>query len=557
MFKNLSVRAKLSAVAFVAAAGAVLLAGFNLYASRANTSALKGVYETNVHTLVELQKMAAALREVRFRVAGVLLDVMPVPGALNHLAEARGNLEASWAKVLASDVSTTDEERQHAAAMREGWPTVLATMDKIAKAYAAKDTDKLRDVLENDWSAVITKFGKPLDQLLPLKELAGRSAYERSSGMNGPLNAASIALAAGVTVVVLLVVVWVMRSIGGSLDFAVSVARRVADGDLMTPIHTDRNDEMGKLLRALAAMQDSLQRVVGDVRTAAQGVSAASGEIARGNQDLAHRTEEQASSLEETASSMEELTGTVAQNAQNAREANELVAGASQVAVRGGEVMTQVVQTMEAITLSSRKIADIVGVIDSIAFQTNILALNAAVEAARAGEQGRGFAVVAAEVRSLAQRSAQAAREIKGLIDDSVVKVHSGGRLVDEAGRTMQEIVDSVKRATGIMADIAAASAEQSTGIEQVNRAITQMEQGTQSNAGVVEQAARAARALNDQAARLSAAVEVFRAQESSAVPAVMAVAVEEPPRQVIASRAPKKQEPAAVTAGPEDWREF
>jgi methyl-accepting chemotaxis protein len=557
VFKNLSVRAKLSAVAFVAAAGAIVLAGFNLYASRANTSALKGVYETNVHSLIELQKIAATLREVRFRVAGVLLDVMPIPGALNHVKDARQSLESSWARVQAADVDGTEDERRLMAQMREGWPKVLDTLDTIAKAYAAKDNNKLRDVLENDWAGVIIAFGKPLDNILPLKEETGREAYRRSSDMNGPLNAAAIVLAVSITVLVLLVVLWVMRSITGPLDEAVGVADRVADGDLLTPIPVRSNDEMGRLMRALGAMQESLRRVVGDVRTAAHGVSAASGEIARGNQDLAQRTEAQASSLEETASSMEELTGTVTQNAQNARQANELVAGASQVAVRGGEVMTQVVQTMEAISLSSRKIADIVGVIDSIAFQTNILALNAAVEAARAGEQGRGFAVVAAEVRSLAQRSAQAAREIKGLIDDSVGKVQSGGRLVDQAGRTMQEIVESVKRATGIMADIAAASAEQSTGIEQVNHAITQMEQGTQRNAGIVEQAARAAQALNAQAERLSAAVAIFRADESMVAASFSAVEPELPPMQAVPSRAAKKQEPAIAAAGSEDWREF
>jgi Methyl-accepting chemotaxis protein len=271
MFKHSSVRAKLALVAFVAAAGATVLAGFNLYAARANTAALKGVYETNVHTLVELQKIGASLREVRFRVAGVLLELMPVPGALNHVKEARAGLESSWRKVLDSDVSTTDEERQHMDNMRAGWPVVLATLEKIEKSYAANNTERLKEVLEADWATVIIKFGKPLDQILPLKEAAGRSAYERSSGMNGPLNAASIALAAGVTVAVLLTVVWVMRSISSSLDFAVNVAGQGADGDLTTRISTDRKDEMGKLLCALAAMQDSLRGVVGDVRPPPRG----------------------------------------------------------------------------------------------------------------------------------------------------------------------------------------------------------------------------------------------------------------------------------------------
>jgi methyl-accepting chemotaxis protein len=262
-------------------------------------------------------------------------------------------------------------------------------------------------------------------------------------------------------------------------------------------------------------MQAELRRVVGDVRASAIGVSTASEEIARGTEDLARRTEEQASSLEETASSMEELTGTVTQNAANARQANELVATASGVAEHGGDVMAQVVITMDAITASSHRIADIVSLIDSISFQTNILALNAAVEAARAGEQGRGFAVVAAEVRSLAQRSAGAAREIKTLIDDSMGKVESGGRLVKEAGKTMVELVLSVDRVATIMADIATASAEQSSGIEQVNRAIVQMDHATQRNSALVEEASGATRSLEDQAARLAQAVAVFHGGEA------------------------------------------
>src|SRR5262249_24782741 len=312
------------------------------------------------------------------------------------------------------------------------------------------------------------------------------------------------------------VVLWVMRSIASSLGEAVEVARRVASGDLDTPITVDRHDEMGRLLQALATMQAELRRGVGDVRVSALGVSAASAEMARGTADLARRTEEQASSLEETASSMEELTGTVTQNAHNARQANELAAAASGVAQRGGDVMGQVVETMEAITGSAHKIADIVGVIDSIAFQTNILALNAAVEAARGGEQGRGFAVVAAEVRSLAQRSAGAAREIKGLIDDSVGKVESGGRLVGEAGATMAELVTSVERVTRIMADIASASEEQSSGIDQVNRAISQMDQTPQRNSALVEEASSATESLEEQAARLAEAVAVFRLGEDA-----------------------------------------
>jgi len=273
------------------------------------------------------------------------------------------------------------------------------------------------------------------------------------------------------------------------------------------------------MLAAMKEMELQLSSIVRGIKSSSDTITGAASEIAAGNADLSSRTEQQASSLEETASSMEELTGTVKQNAENARQANQLAAGASSVAVKGGEVVSQVVSTMSSINESSRKIADIIGVIDGIAFQTNILALNAAVEAARAGEQGRGFAVVASEVRTLAQRSAAAAKEIKGLITDSVNKVGDGTRLVDQAGKTMQEIVESVKRVTDIMAEIAAASQEQTSGIEQVNQAIVQMDQATQQNAALVEQAAAAAESMQAQAQGLTKAVSIFKLSASATSP--------------------------------------
>ncbi|SEB09149.1 methyl-accepting chemotaxis protein [Variovorax sp. YR216] len=294
---------------------------------------------------------------------------------------------------------------------------------------------------------------------------------------------------------------------------AVTAAQAVASGDLSIKIEADSRDETGQLLLALNDMNASLIQIVGEVRTGTDTIATASGQIATGNQDLSSRTEQQASSLEQTAASMEELTGTVKQNADNARQANQLALSASQVAIRGGSVVGEVVGTMDSINSSSRKVVDIIGVIDGIAFQTNILALNAAVEAARAGEQGRGFAVVASEVRNLAQRSAAAAKEIKTLIGDSVERVEEGTRQVAEAGRTMEEIVESVKRVTDIMGEIAAASQEQTSGIEQINQAITQMDQVTQQNAALVEQASAAAGSLQDQASQLSRAVGVFKLQ--------------------------------------------
>ena len=318
-----------------------------------------------------------------------------------------------------------------------------------------------------------------------------------------------IAIAVG-TAAAWFIVRGLAKQLGGEPSYAAEIAGRIAEGDLAMAIKTRANDSTS-LLFAMKTMRDSLSRVVGEVRQGTDTIATASSEIAAGNMDLSSRTEQQASSLEETAASMEELTSTVKQNADNARQANQLALSASGVAVKGGSVVAQVVDTMSAINASSRKIVDIIGVIDGIAFQTNILALNAAVEAARAGEQGRGFAVVAAEVRNLAQRSAAAAKEIKTLIGDSVDKVEEGSKQVAQAGKTMEEIVGSVKRVTDIMGEIAAASQEQTLGIEQINQSITQMDQVTQQNAALVEEAAAAAQSLQEQASGLSQVVSVFK----------------------------------------------
>jgi methyl-accepting chemotaxis protein len=305
---------------------------------------------------------------------------------------------------------------------------------------------------------------------------------------------------------------WMVReSVRKPVEDVVAAVSRIAQGDLATKIASAGRDEIAWLNHELNTMRKKLNTTIADVRASAEQVALASNEIAQGNTDLSSRTETQASGLQQTASSMEQLTSTVRQNADNAQQANELVTGASSVAGRGGEVMNQVVSTMTDINASAQKIADIIGVIDGIAFQTNILALNAAVEAARAGEQGRGFAVVASEVRSLAQRSANAAKEIKSLIGDSVEKVGAGSKLVDQAGATMTEILASVRQVTHIMGEISVASREQSSGIEQVNRSIEQMDGMTQQNAALVEQAAAAASSLRDQSKKLTEAVAVFK----------------------------------------------
>jgi methyl-accepting chemotaxis protein len=354
---------------------------------------------------------------------------------------------------------------------------------------------------------------------------------------------------------------WLLsRSVVRPLHYAVSIAREVASGNLGQTIVVTSSDETGQLLGALKDMNDSLVKIVGEVRVGTDTIATASSQIAAGNLDLSSRTEEQASSLEETAASMEEMTSTVKQNADNARQANQLAASASEVASKGGAVVAQVVDTMSSINESSKKIVDIIGVIDGIAFQTNILALNAAVEAARAGEQGRGFAVVASEVRNLAQRSAAAAKEIKALIGDSVAKVDTGSRLVGQAGVTMDEIVNSVRRVTDIMGEITSASQEQTSGIEQINQAISQMDQVTQQNAALVEEAAAAAESLQEQAGSLAQAVSVFRlAGDGGAAPKAASVTAlpgkARPPAPVRASAVPAKR--LAVANAASDWEEF
>jgi methyl-accepting chemotaxis protein len=371
-----------------------------------------------------------------------------------------------------------------------------------------------------------------------------------------------IALAAGMTLV---------KYIMGALKTAMHVAERIANGQLGNAIEVNSNDEFGKLLVSFRQMDAKLSEIVGAVRAAAEGVGSASGQIAQGNDDLSQRTQEQASALEETAASMEEMTSTVKQNADNARQANQLAEGARSHAERGGQVVSQAVGAMQEINASSNQIADIIGVIDEIAFQTNLLALNAAVEAARAGEQGRGFAVVATEVRSLAQRSATAAKEIKELIGGSVEKVKVGSDLVDASGEVLKEILDSVKKVSDIVAEISAASEEQAAGIEQVNNAVTQMDTTTQQNAALVEEAAAASKAMQMQAQDLVARISFFSNVASVAVAAPVAPAPVSAPVKPVASRpasrsvsAAKKSVPTAsgrpaakVSGSDMEWQEF
>ncbi|WP_411881081.1 methyl-accepting chemotaxis protein [Polaromonas sp. YR568] len=428
--------------------------------------------------------------------------------------------------------------------------------DKLIALSRAQHDDEARLLIRGESLKYNRELNTSLDKLVELNVAGAAAADASGDKLYAGARAWILGILVGSIALGLALAFTIARIVSRPLSEAVSAAQRVAAGDLTSRIEVTSKDETGQLMQALKDMNDSLVGIVGNVRSGTDTIATASSQIAAGNHDLSSRTEEQASSLEETAASMEELTSTVKQNADNARQANQLAVSASSVAVKGGSVVAEVVGTMGAINASSRKIVDIIGVIDGIAFQTNILALNAAVEAARAGEQGRGFAVVAAEVRNLAQRSAAAAKEIKTLIDDSVSKVEEGSSQVAQAGRTMDEIVDSVKRVTDIMAEITAASQEQTSGIEQINQAITQMDQVTQQNAALVEEAAAAASSLQEQAGNLSQVVSVFKLEsghDKQSAPQRPSAAVRpaatprQPPKTRQAIAAPQRK-PVAAT---------
>ena len=409
------------------------------------------------------------------------------------------------------------QEKAMFAALLEQRKVYLGSRDQVYKLKGEGQAEAANEVFEKTFVPAAATYQKMVFDLLE-HQRAAIDATARDidavavTSRNLLLGLAAMALVFGVLSAWLLTI-----GIVHPLRMALGVARRVADGDLTAQIDASAKDETGQLLQALKDMNGSLLTIVAEVRGGTDSIATSSTQIAAGNQDLSSRTEQQAGSLEETASSMEELTSTVKQNADNARQANQLAASASQVAVKGGEVVAQVVGTMESINASSNKIVDIIAVIDGIAFQTNILALNAAVEAARAGEQGRGFAVVASEVRNLAQRSSQAAKEIKTLIGASVEQVNAGSMLVAQAGSTMNDIVASVQRVSDIISEITAASSEQSVGIDEINRAIGQMDAVTQQNAALVEEAAAAAESMQDQAHKLAQIVSVFKLDHQAA----------------------------------------
>jgi methyl-accepting chemotaxis protein-1 (serine sensor receptor) len=416
---------------------------------------------------------------------------------------------------LASEMSA--QEKTLATAFADSYRKFVAEgLQPAVAALGAQNSQQAMEMMQGPMSQHYTPMQEGIDALIKLQLDIAKQEFEQGQQLYALVrNVCFVGIAFGLALAGL-VGAWLIRGVTRPLGEAVTLAQGVAAGDLTQHIEVRTQDETGQLLSALRDMNDSLAHTVGQVRVGTETIEVASREIASGNADLSARTEEQASALEKTASAMEQLTGTVKQNADNARQANQLVVAASGYAVQGGEVVGEVVDTMGSIKESSRRISDIIGVIDGIAFQTNILALNAAVEAARAGEQGRGFAVVASEVRNLAQRSANAAKEIKVLIGDSVDKVEQGGKLVDRAGKTMDDIVSSVRHVADIMAEITAASDEQSAGIEEIHRAIAQMDRMTQQNAALVEEAAAAALSMQEQAQALAQSVAVFKLSQSS-----------------------------------------
>ncbi|MBJ7313858.1 methyl-accepting chemotaxis protein [Rugamonas sp. CCM 8940] len=486
----------------------VLSANFLNYSNKNQLT--KGLQLSTAKNLQAATMKSAMLETgIAMRNIGLQSDVSLMQKEEGKVKDQRKRYEAAVAALKAlglndaenkvlSDIAALDKDVD--TAFKEAIGQVLAfNSEGAAKVIASRI-----DPLNTQTLASINKLVE-MQQATAAEVMDGSVAADtRLMLMLFGLGAVAVALGVACAFVI-------TRSITGPLSGAVEVAQKVAGGELTSHVIVEGKDETSELLQALKDMNDSLAKTVGDVRAGTETITVASQEIASGNADLSSRTESQASSLEQTASSMEELTSTVKQNADNARQANQLAVSASSVAVKGGSVVSQVVDTMGSIKESSRKIVDIIGVIDGIAFQTNILALNAAVEAARAGEQGRGFAVVASEVRNLAQRSAGAAKEIKELIGDSVNKVDAGSKLVDEAGQTMDLIVTSIKQVADIMGEITAATQEQSNGIEEVNQAITQMDEMTQQNAALVEQAAAAAESMQEQAQKLAQAVSIFK----------------------------------------------
>jgi len=498
----------------------LVVAGLSVAELRAQGNRVRDIVGVKNEKLALANGMLESINSLAIQARSVTLltDVRAIDSEMKVLKDSQARY-ASGEKNLLDLIASTEasaEESALVAAIVESGKKTIPLIERAAKEGEMGAGVEATLTLTEAVKPVETVWRQKVAQLIELVRKENAEAAEATLASQQRAVVMVAALLSGAMVIGVLLAWRTTRSITVPVGRAVKVAERIAEGDLTSTVEITSNDEIGRLLQAIHGMQDRLRTLVGDIRQSAESIQTASSEVAVGNQDLSQRTEQTASSLQQAASSMHQLTSTVNQSADAASQANQMAASASSVAQRGGEVVAQVVATMDEINASSRKISDIIGVIDGIAFQTNILALNAAVEAARAGEQGRGFAVVAGEVRNLAGRSAEAAREIKSLIGTSVDKVETGARLVGDAGSTMNEIVASVRRVSDIIGEITAAAAEQSAGLGQVNGSVGQLDQMTQQNAALVEQSAAAAESLKGQAARLSELVSLFRLQRDA-----------------------------------------
>ncbi|WP_107316655.1 methyl-accepting chemotaxis protein [Achromobacter xylosoxidans] len=548
MLSNLKVRTGLMLAQLAVAVAALVAIALGWSSMRSNAEAINALDSLSVQqsNLVKDSYVQMLRATIRADIAAAQRAAGDKAGAAENtrivqqlLTDGKAKLERFKAIPKTTDIGREAEGQLLASfnGFAEGLQAMLGALDRGDNAEYLKLKNTKTAAASGAFSKQLTEFANTITAYSEEQVASSRANGAVMTYVYLALVLVILAVSLGAFLFMNRVVLRPLRMVGESFD-------RIAGGDLTTRVDVQSTNEIGVLMAAVKRMQESLARTVATVRRGVDEINVGSREISAGNTDLSSRTEEQAASLEETAASMEELASTVKQNADNARQANQLAASASDVAERGGSAVAEVVNTMQGISASSRKISEIVSVIDGIAFQTNILALNAAVEAARAGEQGKGFAVVAGEVRSLAQRSAQAAKEIKGLIEDSVSKVGAGSQQVERAGATMQEIVASVKRVTDIMGEISAASEEQSSGIDQVNRAVSQMDEVTQQNAALVEEAAAAAGSLQEQAQRLAEAVAVFKINAGDVI--------EVPARQLAQHRsAPRVAAPQAETVAP------